>query len=625
MLLMFMTLAIMANRQTSLRRIGNEAINSIGERDYAVGSVTLELLEISNRRDFSFAGESCQETILTPGKYFLEVWGAQGGSWVGGNPQVAGGHGGYSGGYITITATTPVLVCVGEQPIYTADYFATDANNAAGHVFRGGWNGGGSGVVHRNGNNANFSRGLGGGGGTDIRIGGNTINHRIIVAGGGSGGVRHSGATAGNQQAGYAGGGTAGQTGSANYAGTQTNGGTGAIGANVMGRGQFGVGGSATNQNQQHGPAGAGGGWFGGSVGVSGNNTGNRQQHGGGSGFVWTGQSLPSGVTLNGSHQLTGTSTIVGTSTMPNPNGGTMTGRAGHGFARITAVQEYSFSSRCRAELLPSGQYLLEAWGAQGGSWVGGNPQIAGGNGGYSRGIITLTEETTIFICVGGQPIYTADYFAVNTAAGHVFRGGWNGGGNGVMHRNGTSTSFARGLGGGGGTDIRIGGTTFDHRIIVAGGGSGGVRHSSTTAGNQQVGYAGGGTTGQTGTANFAGTQTNGGTGAIGANTMGRGQFGIGGSATNQSQQHGPAGAGGGWFGGSVGISGSGTGNRQQHGGGSGFVWTGQALPSGVTLEGRYQLTEASTTIGTSSMPNPNGGTMTGRAGHGFVRISRVG
>lgn len=77
---------------------------------------------------------------------------------------------------------------------------------------------------------------------------------------------------------------------------------------------------------------------------------------------------------------------------------------------------------------LPAGRYVFETWGAQGGNG-------AGGNGGYSKGEINLTESKTFQVYVG-------------TSAGY------NGGGNSRL-------SYSAG---GGATDIRSGDATSTYR-----------------------------------------------------------------------------------------------------------------------------------------------------------------
>lgn len=101
-----------------------------------------------------------------------------------------------------------------------------------------------------------------------------------------------------------------------------------------------------------------------------------------------------------------------------------------------------------------SGKYLLEVWGANGGTFN--SSYEKGGTGGYSKGTVELDAGETLYLYVGGKGSYGTS--TSNTATSG---GGFNGGGN----------AGYRGGAGGGATDIRIGGTTLNHRLIVAGGG----------------------------------------------------------------------------------------------------------------------------------------------------------
>lgn len=134
----------------------------------------------------------------------------------------------------------------------------------------------------------------------------------------------------------------------------------------------------------------------------------------------------------------------------------------------IGDVKNYSYTGNYQEVELPAGQYKLQCWGAQGGSngtnSTYGITAQAGGKGGYSEGIITLSQKTTIRVYVGGQGSATA--------------GGYNGGGNSA----GTTQQDADGVfgytkfgGGGGATDIRLSDGSLYSRMIVAGGGSGGA------------------------------------------------------------------------------------------------------------------------------------------------------
>ena len=236
---------------------------------------------------------------------------------------------------------------------------------------------------------------------------------------------------------------------------------------------------------------------------------------------------------------------------------------------------------------LKAGTYLLQAWGAQGGAYN----SYVGGKGGYSKGTLTLSEDTTAFVYVGGYP-------------GTAKTAGFNGG-------SGTNNY---GGGGGGASDIRLGTDSLYARVIVAGGG-GGAGYKSATGG------AGGGTSGVagSGTGTYAhgggGTQTSGGTSA---NTSGAGTFGTGGGSTSISG----GGGGGGWYGGGHGQSGS---QDSAGGGGSGYVYTvdtASNCPTGCLLNSSYYLTNAATYGGNTSFTDFNGSTVTGRSGNGAVKIT---
>lgn len=119
-----------------------------------------------------------------------------------------------------------------------------------------------------------------------------------------------------------------------------------------------------------------------------------------------------------------------------------------------------------------TGVYLLEVWGAQGGV---AKETYTGGYGGYSRGIVTLNQGTTLYINVGGQ--------------GNTSAGGYNGGAKG-----GNDT----GTGGGGATSIaKVSGllstlsNNIDDILIVAGGGGGADGYDTGAFGGDGGGYLG--------------------------------------------------------------------------------------------------------------------------------------
>jgi hypothetical protein len=203
--------------------------------------------------------------------------------------------------------------------------------------------------------------------------------------------------------------------------------------------------------------------------------------------------------------------------------------------ARDSAV--FNFKAEEQTWMVPQGvnKIHVDAYGAQGGS-------VNGGKGGRVQSDMQVTPGTKLLIYVGSQP-------ASN-------EGGYNGGGKGC----------GKGTGGGGGTDIRVGGSGLEARVLVAGGGGG-------TGYGGEAG-AGGGLTGGEGkydTTSYhiakGGTQQAGGAGARAYFSEG-GKAGIGGDGLNS---HGNctndamAGGGGGYYGGGGGGAGGG-------GGGSSFT-----------------------------------------------------
>ena len=162
----------------------------------------------------------------------------------------------------------------------------------------------------------------------------------------------------------------------------------------------------------------------------------------------------------------------------------------------IGTIWNFDYTGDVQQITLPKGKYKLQCWGAQGGS-VTGTYAIAGSKGGYSEGVLTLTEPTTLYVFVGGKGTdYTSSASQTSTS---VVNGGWNGGGAGVRtsrYNSGDTDGRSFPRGGGGATDISTvtsamsyssGRTTRDSasllaRCIVAGGGAGAsARYTSVT------------------------------------------------------------------------------------------------------------------------------------------------
>ena len=151
---------------------------------------------------------------------------------------------------------------------------------------------------------------------------------------------------------------------------------------------------------------------------------------------------------------------------------------------------DFGYTGKVQEVTLPKGKYKLQCWGAQGGtSYATSNG--AGSKGGYSEGILTLTEKKTLYVFVGGQGSRGSSSSLVN--------GGWNGGGASVGfsgYNSGGTDGYSYPACGGGATDISTVTSSMSYssgrtnrssasllaRCIVAGGGAGGsYRYTTVT------------------------------------------------------------------------------------------------------------------------------------------------
>ena len=555
---------------------------------YGVGSANFN----GTVMNFDYTG-SVQTATLAPGTYKLECWGAQGGNCYWSSVERPGSLGGYSSGILKITSKTNLFCYVG----------GAGERRTIVSMGGGGFNGGGHAYSYTSSNPSGA-----GGGGSDIRIGTDSLYSRVIVAGGGGGaGYDNSG------NYGY-GGGTVGGTQTVNSnserqanGGSQTNGGINKSGYTTSGA--FGVGGNGTQQWT----SGGGGGWYGGAGCYC-------DYAGGGSGYVYTSstaKNYPSGCLLNSSYYLSNAQTIAGNQSFPSPTGDTETGHSGNGYVRITKltdiiylthanndIMDFNYTGSTQSKTLKPGTYTIECWGGQGGSY---NSYI-GGYGGYSKGTITLTKATTVYISVGGAGSSSS------TAAG------FNGGGTGI----------SSGRGGGGATDVRIGQNSLYSRVIVAGGGGG----AGVTGANVNPCGCGGGEYGGDGYNNnttgsyTTGQNRSGGSasqtaGGITWNTGAQATFGQGGNASGYSC----GGGGGGWYGGGGAYDSDSDSDGRWGGGGSGYVYTSSTAknyPNGCLLNSTYYLTNAQTIAGNTSFTSPTGSAETGHTGNGFCRITNL-
>lgn len=267
------------------------------------------------------------------------------------------------------------------------------------------------------------------------------------------------------------------------------------------------------------------------------------------------------------------------------------------------------YSGSMKSIILPKGQYKLECWGAQGGSY---NTAYPGGKGGYSAGTLILSNKTIFYLYVGGQ----GNNYNSNSSKGTT-AGGFNGGG--------AVTSYGYRSSGGGGTDIRLKNDSLYARVIVAGGGGGASPNYITWPGGVGGGITGFGynnsNTTNTQYGGVGGTQTAGGAKGTATNYGANGSFGQGGNynTANSSYTSYGSGGGGGWYGGG---SAAGIG-----GGGSGYMYTSSSAsyyPSGCLLNSSYYLANATTLAGNAAFTSPTGTSEIGHAGNGYIRITVI-
>lgn len=412
--------------------------------------------------DFAYKGSYELFTAPATGSYMLEAWGASGGN---------GASGGYAKGTVSLSKDDRLYIYTG----------GAGQTGYSGSVLAGGFNGGGSAMsAYSDGNNGS------GGGATDFRTS-TTLASRLLVAGGGGGGV--SPITQFGEGGGLTGGtGTFGGSFSAT-GGTQSGGGTG-----NYSNGSLGVGASGTR-------AGGGGGYYGGGASYSGSTSGGAVG-GGGSSYVG---GVQNGTTTQGGNTGNGKAKVTYLNSTSNASDGDS--------------WDFTYKGSVEPFVVPvDGTYLLETWGAEGGT------SGYGGKGGYAKGEIELTKGQTLNVSVGGQT-------------------GWNGGGSG--HGRATDS-------GGGKTDITPVGEDY---LIVAGGGGGWGSRSNIVGGD------GGGLTGAKGgdgssnrQGGNGGGQSQSSNGGSGVTSGGSGTKGQGGS-NNSGSNSGGGGGGGGYFGGGAGGS----------------------------------------------------------------------
>lgn len=230
------------------------------------------------------------------------------------------------------------------------------------------------------------------------------------------------------------------------------------------------------------------------------------------------------------------------------------------------SVQEYVVPDNCT-------KLQVDCVGGNGGDFISNgnivpekNGTFVGGFGGRVECVLNVEPKTILYIYVGGK----GESNKTDTSTNYWISGGYNGGGKG-------SASYEKGnlggAGGGGATDIRIGGTEYTNRVIVAGAGGGAVSPAAGGAGGGLTG--GGGIFGDTNNSNSSvatgGTQTAGGIGGrTGTIKTADGVLGKGGDAPlDSTSEYYGAGGGAGYYGGGSSLYHSGTGGSSAGGGSS--------------------------------------------------------
>ncbi len=291
-------------------------------------------------------------------------------------------------------------------------------------------------------------------------------------------------------------------------------------------------------------------------------------------------------------------------------------------------IYNYSCEEEVKTFVAPAtGDYVLEAWGAQGGSVSSQSslPALEGGRGGYSYGVIHLNVGDEIYVAVGceGKELK-------NASSGTTISGGYNGGGDALSD----TKSNIQGSGGGA-THFAINQNlgvlenyeNASNDVLIVAGGGGGSYSSSDINYYSSGGYAGGILGGPSDVYYVKSKRKNAllnnsfiyyyGLKILGADQTSHtngmyyyGTFGHGADAVKNLTGT-DGGAGGGWYGGNKLSRSSGAGGMAGSGG-SGHVNT-------------LILTEGNTIAGNVNIPTHDGTSyMVGNTGDGYARISIV-
>ena len=267
-----------------------------------------------------------------------------------------------------------------------------------------------------------------------------------------------------------------------------------------------------------------------------------------------------------------------------------------------------------------NGNYKIETWGAQGGSY---DTTYYGGYGAYATGNIQLSKDEKLYVNSGGIGLLSN-----NALITKIPNGGYNGGGGVSQAWTGDTAATQKQASGGGATHIsKTSGilsslsTSVDNILVVAAGGGGAEYNVSTYYGeyDYSTGGAGGGISGYDGISEFnhtafyelfKSTQTSGGYLTYNGTTYGQGLFGQGGSFMT--------GGGGGYYGG---FGGS------YSGGGGGSSYIGNILLANKAIycynctESTDESTKTISTTNVSSTPTSN----YAKKGNGYAKITYLG
>ena len=286
----------------------------------------VQVLELD--KTFDYTGSEQTYTVKLDGKYKLEVWGAQGGSY---NSEYYGGYGGYSVGTIELKKNQMIYVYVGGQ--------GTILNDNSDYI-PGGFNGGGRGA-NKDANVISTS----GGGATHVATRSGLLSslegykdNILIVSAGGGGTSYQSGTYSG---VGGSGGGYIGSDGTNTMTdykpgagGTQSSGGNSGGGvANNQERGTSGSFGQGGNGNYYSGGGGAG---------LYGGGASNQSGAGGGSSYI--GNSLLSDKSMyyycsSSCNTSTAASTKTVSTTCVDETAKKNCAKLGNGYVKITYIE----------------------------------------------------------------------------------------------------------------------------------------------------------------------------------------------------------------------------------------------------------------------------------------------